>query len=252
MMLKLFESQQTRRVSPVDVRDYQTFSNRYCTDNGANELQIFERFYAARSLLERGLETYMDPIVGAAEETSGVRVDTCGVREGSLTLILCESGRLDPYFHRTLQMVYTSQNARALILAPVALNTQVIEELLPGAFQSGKIAVEPLGWFDDHLDKTLQETLRLIDLLGNETRMRMLTPLFRKTSGKREYRAMINPKLVYKNLSVLLKAGLVDEHEGSYELSGLGKAILAEFITFLEKTRKALDSASKEKEVEIE
>ncbi len=169
------------------------------------------------------------------------------MRRTSLTLRLCGSGRLDPSLHRTLQMAYTSQNVRAVILAPMALNTQVIEELLPGEFQSGKIAVEPLAWFDDHLDKTLQETLRLIDFLGNETRMRMLTLLFRKTSGKREYRALINPKLVYKNLLVLLEVGLVDEHEGSYELSGLGKTILAEFITFLEKTRKGLGFGFKRK-----
>ncbi len=81
--------------------------------------------------------------------------------------------------------------------------------------------------------------------------MRMLTPLFRKTSAKREHRAVINPKLGYKNLSVLLGAGLVDEHEGNCELSRLGKTILAEFPTFLEKTGKTLDSSSMEMRGEV-
>ena len=80
--------------------------------------------------------------------------------------------------------------------------------------------------------------------------MRMLAPLFQKTGAKRDYRSKINPKLVYKNLSVLVEAGLVDEMQGgTYELSQFGKSILAEFITFLEKTRKTLDSVSKQKEV---
>jgi len=117
-------------------------------------------------------------------------------------------------------------------------------------FKEGKVVVEPLGWFGDQLDKTLQETLRLVDLLGNETRMRMLAPLFRKTGAKKEYRTSINPKLVYKNLTAFLETGLVDEVEhGSYELSELGKSIMADFIGFLERTRRTLDAASKVKEV---
>jgi len=56
---------------------------------------------------------------------------------------------------------------------------------------------------------------------------------------------------VYKTLSVLLGACLVDEHEGNYELSRLGKTILAEFLTLLEKTRKTLDSSSMEMRGEV-
>ena len=252
MKLKLFESEHTRKLYPEDLRDYRTFSEHYPLGNEAKEIQVFERFYAARFLLEKGLQAYMDPIIGDAEGTSGITVDTCGVRGESLTLVLCETGRTNPSLTLILNMVSVSQNARAVILAPMTLNTKVFEDLLPSAFQNGKIAVETMGWFDDHLDRTLRETLSLIGLLGNETRMRMLTPLFRKTSGKREYRTTINPKLVYKNLSVLLEARLVNEHEGGYELSVLGKDILAEFITFLEKTRRALDLDSKDEEVRIE
>jgi predicted transcriptional regulator len=75
--------------------------------------------------------------------------------------------------------------------------------------------------------------------------MRMLMPLFRRTSDKRDYRATINPKLVYKNIEVLLQARLLDENESGYELSELGKTVLAEFITFLEKTRKTLNTRTR-------
>ncbi len=80
----------------------------------------------------------------------------------------------------------------------------------------------------------------------------MLAPLFMKTAAKREYRAMINPKLVYENLSVLQHAGLVDEvQDGTYDLSELGKTVVADFIAFLEKTRRTLGAISKQKEVNM-
>jgi len=250
--LILLESKETRKVSPEDTRDYQTFSDRYRRDADANELATFERFYAAKSLVENGLETYLDPMVTDSGSASGIPVDACGIREGSLTIVFCGTGRLSPALSNILQLVYSSQNAQAVILTPAATNRQAIERLMPAAFQSRKVKIESLGWFEDHLDSALQDTLRLIGLLGNETRMRMLTPLFQRTSAKRDYRTFINPKLVYQNLSALLDAGLVDEQDGTYELSELGKTIVAEFITFLEKTRKAVNSISKAKGGESE
>ncbi len=83
--------------------------------------------------------------------------------------------------------------------------------------------------------------------MGNGTRMKMLVPLFKRASAKKDYRAVINPKLVYQYLPVLLGARLVEEaDEGIYQLRKTGKTILAEFITFLEKARRTLDLASKE------
>src|SRR5437667_10591198 len=73
--------------------------------------------------------------------------------------------------------------------------------------------------------------------------MRMLAPLLQKSSLKREFRARINPKLVYHNLTALSEAGIVNEPvEGTFELSQLGKTVLPELIAFLEKTRKSLDA----------
>lgn len=248
MMLKLFRSDKTRRVSAEELANYCTFAQRYQTNEPSEELETFERFYAARALLEQGLEVFLDPTIGETGATRTVSVDTCGVQEESLTIILCETSGTDPSLMRTLELVSASDNARAVILAPTLFDTSGIEDVMPDAFAKGKVSVEHLGWFDDHFDQALQETLRLIDLLGNETRMRMLAPLFRRTSDKREYRTTINPKLVYKNLEVLLEARLVNENEGGYELSGFGKTILAEFITFLEKARKTLASIPTQRE----
>ena len=129
-----------------------------------------------------------------------------------------------------------------MILSPEEIAPDLIEEEAPGALGTGKLQIETLGWFEDTLERTLQQTLRTIELLVNETRMRMLAPLLQKSSLKREFRARINPKLVYHNLTALSEAGIVNEPvEGTFELSQLGKTVLPEFIAFLEKTRKTLD-----------
>src|SRR5256885_261265 len=78
-------------------------------------------------------------------------------------------------------------------------------------FEKLKVRVETLGWFDDTLELALQQTLHTIELLVNETRMRMLPPLLHKSALKRDFRARINPKLVYHTLATLSEAGLVDE-----------------------------------------
>src|SRR3989442_13934258 len=108
--------------------------------------------------------------------------------------------------------------------------------------------MDELVWFYDTFEETFLDTISLIELLGNETRMRMLAPLLEKSGAKRDYRTRINPKLVYHNISALSDAGLLDENnEGTYELSQFGKTVLAEFITFLEKTRKTLDESKTKK-----
>jgi DNA-binding transcriptional ArsR family regulator len=252
LRLKLVESRETQRVSPRDVLDYRAFSQRYGKQGRPNELEVFERFHAANALIREGFETYLDALISDSREDFIIKADMCGNKEGFLTIVFCETGTIEPSLSASLERVDRSQNARAIVISPLGPDLRALQRDLPNVFRSGKVSLESLGWFDDHLDTSLQQTLRLIDLLGNETRMRMLAPLFRRSSGKREFRAMINPKLVYENLSALLDAGLVDEaSDGTYELSPMGRTVMAEFISFLEKTRRTLGSITKGREVKL-
>jgi hypothetical protein len=249
MKMRLVGPLAAKRVLPRETLDYVAFSEKHRQHNETSELHVFEKFYAARSLVADGFETYTDAEVSESAHRPAIRVDAVGRKGDALTLVFCEAGETESTGDETLSRIGESDNARAVILAPTGLDLD-LPNIDSSEFRSGKIVVEPLGWFGDELDQTLHETLRLIDLLGNETRMRMLAPLFRKTGAKREYRTSINPKLVYKNLATFLETGLVYEVDrGSYELSQLGKSIMADFIAFLERTRKTLDSASKAKEV---
>ncbi len=240
----------TRRVLPRDLADYSDFSLYHRPSFSLNELQVFERFYAGRLLISQGMDVFADPSLSDPEDNSSTRVDMCGTRGDGITAVFCEVGDPRPSLIGSLEKVRRSQNTTALILVPSGSDWSALQEALHGASDNEKIAVETLGWFDTELDGARQHALGLIGMLGNQTRMRMLAPLFRKKGAKKDYRERINPKLVYRNLSMLVEAGFVNEMDrGTYELSDLGKSILAEFITFLEKARKTLDMELARKEV---
>jgi len=193
-------------------------------------------------LLSNGFDTYLNPIMRRDDDNSTIQADLCGIKKEEIILAFCSASLPEETVWNSIRLISQSQNARSLILSPEEIAPDLIEEEAPGALNRGKVQVETLGWFDDTLEQTLQQTLRTIELLVNETRMRMLAPMLQKSALKREFRARINPKLVYHNLTALSEAGIVDEPvEGTYELSQLGKTVLPEFIAFLEKTRKTLD-----------
>jgi len=197
---------------------------------------------ASRMLLGNGFDTYLNPVMRRDDDNSTIVADLCGIKKEEIIVAFCSASLPEETVWNSIRLISQSQNARSLILSPEEIAPDLIEEEAPGALNRGKVQVETLGWFDDTLEQTLQQTLRTIELLVNETRMRMLAPMLQKSALKREFRARINPKLVYHNLTALSEAGIVDEPvEGTYELSQLGKTVLPEFIAFLEKTRKTLD-----------
>jgi DNA-binding transcriptional ArsR family regulator len=176
------------------------------------------------------------------DDHSAIEADVAGVQNGEMIVAFCSAGLPEDSVWNYVRLVSQSQNARSLILSPEEISPDLIEEEVPLALEMGKLQIETLGWFEDTLERTLQQTLRTIELLVNETRMRMLAPLLQRSALTRDFRARINPKLVYHNLTALSEAGFVDEPvEGTFELSQLGKTVLPEFIAFLEKTRKTLD-----------
>jgi len=176
------------------------------------------------------------------DDHSTIEADVAGVKNGEMIVAFCSASLPEDSVWSSVRLISQSQNARSLILSPEEISPDLIQEEVPRALDMGKLQIETLGWFEDTLERTLQQTLRTIELLVNETRMRMLAPLLQKSALTRDFRARINPKLVYHNLTALSEAGIVDEPvEGTFELSQLGKTVLPEFIAFLEKTRKTLD-----------
>ena len=244
MILRLTQSTETHRVSVQDILDYNTFARRHKTPAGKNELKQFERFHAARDLISQEMDTYLDAELTPNDDSRAIVVDACGIKNETLTAVFCQTAGIDEPLAKSIETINRSQNTNAIILLPRELDQPALKEPVRIALARGKATMEVLGWFGDTFEETFRETLGLIELLGNETRMRMLAPLLERSGAKRDYRTRINPKLVYHNISALSDAGLLDENiEGAYELSQFGKTILAEFITFLDKTRKTLDES---------
>lgn len=230
-----------RKVSGQSILDFRAFNDRFNESELGEGIGLFEKFIAARTLIREGLDTYLDPVL-SSDQGGAFPADACGIGDNTIVIAFCAVGLPDDEQWKNINQVADSDNGVALIISGSDIRREQLEQEVPRASNRRKIRLETLRWFEDTFEDTLQQTLRTIELLANETRMRMLAPLLQKSALKRDFRAKINPKLVYSNLTVLSEAGLVDEPvEGTYELSRLGKTVLADFIAFLERTRKTLD-----------
>jgi hypothetical protein len=246
MNLELVRRPASKRVSPQSVLDYETFARRFHEPQDIRGLKLFEKFVIASKLIREDYETYLNPILKLDDNTT-LKADAGGIKEDEILVAFCTTDEPDEQQWNAVQQVSKSENARALIVSAHGIDSDTIEERVPGAIDKGKIEVEALGWFEDTLEETLRQTLRTIELMVNETRMRMLAPLLQKSALKKEFRARINPKLVYHNIAELSKAGILDEpSQGTYELSRMGETVLAEFLMFLERTRRTLDDQKHE------
>jgi len=244
LRLAVLNSTKIARVSPVHMLDYMAFRETFGLETDESELHMLEKFHAARSMIQRGLqETFVSPTLRTIPRTERVlNVDVCGIDRGNLNLVFCETGPVKESLLRSLELVEGAENANATLLFPSRIDTSGIAERFPEAIQSGKFEVERLPWRERAIDRTFREALEIIGLLGNETRVRMLVPLLESPHGKRYYRAEINPKLVYENVASLLTHRLIDElDDDTYGLTMAGRQIFCEYMAFLERVRRVLE-----------
>ena len=244
MRLAVLDSESIARVLPVHILDYMAFRGAFSSNIGENELHMLEKFHAARSMIQRGLqETYVSATLGTIPETERVfDVDVCGIDRGNLNLVFCETGPVGEDVCRNLELVEDAENANATLVFPSRVDTSEIAERFSGAVRSGKFKIQLLPWRERTIDRTFREALEIMDLLGNDTRVRMLVPLLERPQGKRHYRAEINPKLVYENVTSLLTHRLIDEQEDdTYGFTQVGRQIFCEYMAFVERVRRVLE-----------
>ena len=244
MGLAVLDSERIIRVLPVHVLDYMAFRESFGSEADETELHMLEKFHAARSMIQRGFQdTYVSPKLRTIPRTDRVLdVDVCGIDHGNLNLVFCETDPVSEDLFQRLELVENAENANATLLFPSRIDTSEISERFPEAVQSGKFEVQQLPWRERAIDRTFREALEIMDLLGNETRVRMLVPLLERPHGKRHYRAEINPKLVYENVTSLLTHRLIDELEDdTYGLSRTGRQIFCEYMAFVERVRRVLE-----------
>jgi hypothetical protein len=220
------------------------FRDTFGPETDENELHMLEKFHAARSMIQRGLrETFVSATLGTIPETERVLdVDVCGIDRDNLNLVFCETGPVSEDLFQNLELVEDAENANATVVLPSRVDTSEIAGRFPEAVRSGKFEIQRLPWRERVIDKTFREALEIMDVLGNETRVRMLVPLLERPHGKRHYRTEINPKLVYENVTTLLTHRLIDELEDdTYGFTQAGRQIFCEYMAFVERVRRVLE-----------
>jgi hypothetical protein len=244
LRLGIIDSTKIARVLPVHMLDYMAFREAFGSQTDETELHMLEKFHAARSMVQRGFQdTFVSATLRTIPRTDRVLdVDVCGIDHGNLDLVFCETDPVSESLFERLGLVEDAENASAILLFPSRIDTSEVSERFPEAIQSGKFKVQQLPWRERAIDRTFREALEIMDLLGNETRVRMLVPLLEKPYGKRQYRTEINPKLVYENVTSLLTHRLIDELEDdTYGLSRTGRQIFCEYMAFVERVRRVLE-----------
>jgi len=244
LRLALLQPSRTARVLPVHILDYMAFRAAFGSETHENELHMLEKFHAARSMIQRGFQnTFISATLRTIPETERrLNVDVCGTDRDNVNVVFCETGPVDENLFQSLELVEGAENAHVTLIYPSRVDTSEIADRFPEAVESGKFEIQRLPWRERAIDRTFREALEIMDLLGNETRVRMLVPLLERPYGKRHYRAEINPKLVYENVTSLLTHRLIDELEDdTYGLTTVGKQIFCEYMAFLERVRRVLE-----------
>lgn len=242
-MILAFDTPKPSEIGPRDVMHYGAFRRKYRRDNSESELHLAEIFHAARILFERGSEhVYVEPrckTEGTRDQAPAtITADLCGVKSNDMILVFCETSPPTDELLRKIGVVEKSTNARALLVYPFSAP---LPHLPWTRAEYRKLDVARVPWLDEQIDKTFREVIQMVELLANQTRVRMLTPLLERGFKKRDYRRVINPKLLYENLASLLESGIINETEDeSYRLTQFGSDLLGEYLAFLEHVRRVI------------
>jgi len=225
------------------ILNYQLFRDEF-GEKGEPELLFLEKFYATRLLVEKGCnKVYMNATLVAQsrdEAQNEIKVDVCGVHGDDFILAFCETAQPSINIYEKLEFLASINNVKIVLLYPFTMDIGAILDRFPPRY-ADRFSIEQVPWLDDDLEGAFQEAMEFIGLLCNETRVKMLLPLLRQTRRKSEYRERINPKLVYENISNLMEHNLLHElSSNEYALTPVGKQILGEYLTFVQRIKKTL------------
>lgn len=233
----------------MHVIDYSSFRDDFRTED-ESELHLLEKFHAARLLSQTGdIDTFIEPVLyDPGKQARRLTADLAGVESGNLTAVFCETQEPpSESLMKDLEVVDEAENSKAVVVYPFKADSGSIDAKFPDAMESGKVVIEHLNWRDRVLERAFRNVLEVMDLLCNETRVKMLLPLLESPQGKKNYREEINPKLIYENVPLLRTHKLIDElSDDLYDLTPMGKTILCEYLAFVEKVRHLIERGEKD------
>lgn len=232
----------------MHVIDYNAFRDDFRSQD-ETEIHLLEKYHAARALSQSGdIDAFIEPIIyDTGRQARRFMADLAGVEGENLTAVFCETQPPSESLMKDLEVVEEAENSKALVVYPFKVDSGSIDAKFRDAVESGKFVIEHLNWRDKGLERAFRNALEVMDLLCNETRVKMLLPLLDRPRGKKQYREEINPKLIYENVPLLRTHKLIDElADDLYDLTPMGKTILCEYLAFVETVRRLLERGEKE------
>ncbi len=232
----------------MHVLDYSAFRGDFRVQEDESELHLLEKFHAARSLSEKGdLDTFVEAtLYDPASQLSRLTADLVGVHDEGFTAVFCETKPPSESLIKDLRLIDEAENSRAVVVYPLKVDSEAIDDEFPEAVETGRFVVEHLSWRERGMERAFREAMELMELLCNETRVKMLIPLLEHPQGKRHFREEINPKLIYANVPLLRSYKLINELSNDlYDLTPMGKAILCEYLAFVDKVRHLREEGDK-------
>jgi hypothetical protein len=249
MRLEILPSSRKRRVLPMHVVNYNSFRDDFRAED-ETELHLLEKFHAARLLSQAGdIDTFIEPIIyDPGKQSRRLTADLAGIESGNLTAVFCETQQApSESLLKDLEMLDEAENSKAMVVYPFKADSGSIDAKFHDALETGKVVIEHLNWRDRALERAFRNVLEVMDLLCNETRVKMLLPLLERPQGKKNYREEINPKLIYENVPLLRTHKLIAElSDDLYDLTPMGKTILCEYLAFVEKVRQLMERGEKD------
>jgi hypothetical protein len=241
-----FDTPTPLEIRPGDIMNYGVFRRKFRSNKDESELRLAQRFHAARILFEKGNDHVYSQVPLRTEDSrlrspTRITADICGVTNDDLTVVFCETSPPTEGLLEKLKLVEEASNARVLVMYPFSVGLPRFKA------EHKKLDVARVPWLDEQMDNAFREVIEMVELFANQTRVRMLTPLLEKGFRKRDYRRVINPKLLYENLASLLESGIINESEDeSYRLTQFGSDLLGEYLAFLERVRRVIERETDE------
>jgi hypothetical protein len=229
-----------KRAEPEHISSYQSFKEWLTSSIHEPELRLLQQYHAATELLKSGMqEVYVNAPVRFLPDGLKRLIDACGLGDDKFTTILCEAGGGDDATLELLELLGQSSNVEEIWVYPLFDNRREAYRRATKPQSRKKIKIEK-GTLE-HLEDFFEGALEALDMFESEARMRMLFAMLETPRDKRFLRELVNPKLLYENLTTLQRMHLVEETSGGiYALSGQGENLMHEYLLFLDRIRRSM------------
>ncbi len=235
-----------KKAEPNHVNSYQTFREWIDNASEESELERFQKYHGIIDLFNSGInQVYVNAQVRFLPDELEAILDIIGLDGEKFTAVICEAGIVQDSFLQLFELLNRSSNIEEIWVYPLNEHSRRTYKRAVKPQSKNRVKIER-GTIDN-LDEFLKDTLQTIDLFESRARRMMLFAMLESPREKRYLREFINPKLLYENLNLLRRMNLIEEvSDQVYGLSKQGEILMQEYLHFLDRIRKSINSFEEE------